>query len=191
MRWIMRFDQGSQEMQMVADYIKEGANGYLRTQYESIAKIAILTSVCLLLIYLFRDSTSSMVSRPVLAIMTAIAFLIGAFCSALAGYTGVWTSVRVNLRVAAAAAVYDYKNSFLLSFRGGAVSAILSAALCILGISLLYVVSYMIFSVILGVPQNELPLLLGGYGFGASFVALFMQLGGGIYTKVFTCYICA
>ncbi|ETO16444.1 Pyrophosphate-energized membrane proton pump, partial [Reticulomyxa filosa] len=130
------------------------------------------------------------VSRPLLAFMTAIAFLIGSFCSALAGYTGVWTSVRVNLRVAAAASKYNYVNAFLLAFRGGAVSAVLSASLCILGISGLYIVCQLIFVSLLGVPQSDIPLLLGGYGFGASFVALFMQLGGGIYTKAADVGVC-
>ena len=181
-RWIMKFSRGTRDMQVIADYIKEGATSYLKTQYQSIAYIAVVVAVALFLIYLFRASVSN-VSPTLLAIVTCISFLIGAFCSALAGYTGVWTSVRVNLRVAAAAAKYDYTNSFLLSFRGGAVSAILSAAMCILGISLLYVLSHLIFVKMLGVREAEIPLLLGGYGFGASFVALFMQLGGGIYTK--------
>merc|ERR1712139_622728 len=55
--------------------------------------------------------------------------------------------------------------------------------MCILGISFLYIISHIIFVNIFGIKETELPLLLGGYGFGASFVALFMQLGGGIYTK--------
>ena len=181
-RWIMKFSRGTREMQVIADYIKEGATSYLSTQYQSIAFIAVIVAAALFVIYLFRATTSD-VSPFLLAIVTCISFLIGAFCSALAGYSGVWTSVRVNLRVAAAAAKYDYKNAFLLSFRGGAVSAILSAAMCILGISSLFVLSHIIFVKMLAVPESEIPLLLGGYGFGASFVALFMQLGGGIYTK--------
>merc|ERR1719326_177091 len=71
----------------------------------------------------------------------------------------------------------------LLCFRGGAVSSVLSAAMCILGLSLSYIIGQVVFVRPLGVPENEIPLLLAGYGFGASFVALFMQLGGGIYTK--------
>ena len=99
-------------------------------------------------------------------------------------YSGVWASVRVNIRAAAAAAKHDYAMCLLLCFRGGAVSSVLSAAMCISGISFLYIVSHIIFVSIGGIKETELPLLLGGYGFGASFVALFMQLGGGIYTKV-------
>eukprot|EP00484_Ammonia_sp_Unknown_P016842 CAMPEP_0197042272 /NCGR_PEP_ID=MMETSP1384-20130603/18662_1 /TAXON_ID=29189 /ORGANISM="Ammonia sp." /LENGTH=844 /DNA_ID=CAMNT_0042473347 /DNA_START=34 /DNA_END=2568 /DNA_ORIENTATION=- len=182
-RWIMSKGRGTTDMQIIADYIKEGSDSYLRTQYKYIGIIAIFTAGGLLFIYLFRGSMSSEISTFSLAIVTAVSFIVGAFCSALAGYTGVWTSVRCNLRVAAAAAQYDYKNSFLLAFRGGAVSAILSAGMCILGITTLYIISTLLFVNFMGVSEHEIPLLLGGYGFGASFVALFMQLGGGIYTK--------
>eukprot|EP00486_Rosalina_sp_Unknown_P004605 CAMPEP_0201574916 /NCGR_PEP_ID=MMETSP0190_2-20130828/19710_1 /ASSEMBLY_ACC=CAM_ASM_000263 /TAXON_ID=37353 /ORGANISM="Rosalina sp." /LENGTH=813 /DNA_ID=CAMNT_0048003823 /DNA_START=110 /DNA_END=2551 /DNA_ORIENTATION=+ len=182
-RWIMSKGRGTTDMQIIADYIKEGSDSYLRTQYKTIATIAIFTAIGLFLIYLFRGSVSAEISPVALALVTAISFIIGAFCSAIAGYTGVWTSVRCNLRVASAAAQYDYINAFLLAFRGGAVSAILSAAMCILGIATLYIISTLLFVNLMGVNPSEIPLLLGGYGFGASFVALFMQLGGGIYTK--------
>ena len=182
-RWIMSKGRGTTDMQIIADYIKEGSDSYLKTQYKSIATIAIFTAIGLFLIYLFRGSMSGEISTLALAIVTAISFIIGALCSAIAGYTGVWTSVRCNLRVASAAAQYDYTNSFLLAFRGGAVSAILSAAMCILGIATLYIICTLVFVRFMAVNESEIPLLLGGYGFGASFVALFMQLGGGIYTK--------
>lgn len=180
---IMSYDRGTRDMQIIADYIKEGATSYLNTQYRTIAYIAIVTSVVLFTIYLFRKNISHQVSNSWLAIMTGISFLLGSFCSAIAGYTGVWVSVRCNLRVASAASRYDYINAFLIAFRGGAVSAILSSAMCVLGISSLYIISHLIFVKILHFAESEIPLLLGGYGFGASFVALFMQLGGGIYTK--------
>ncbi len=130
--WIMGKQRGTHDMQVIADYIKEGSDSYLRTQYKYIASIALITAVGLVFIYMFRGSMSGQISTLSLAIVTAVSFLIGAFCSALAGYTGVSTSVRCNLRVAAAAAQYDYKNSFLLAFRAGAVSAVLSASMCIL-----------------------------------------------------------
>eukprot|EP01083_Nonionella_stella_P272099 922436_1 len=182
-RWIMSKGRGTTDMQIIAEYIKEGSDSYLYVQYKTIASIAIVTAIGLVIIYLFRGSMSGQFSALSLAIVTAVSFIIGAFCSAVAGYTGVWTSVRCNLRVAAAAANHDYVNAFLLAFRGGAVSAILSAAMCILGITTLYIISTLIFVRFMGVDPAEIPLLLGGYGFGASFVALFMQLGGGIYTK--------
>jgi len=132
---------------------------------------------------MFRESPSQQISRPVLAFVTAVSYLCGAFCSGLAGYIGVWVSVRVNIRVAVAAAKVHYNDALLLSFRGGAVSACLSASLCITGLVWLYVGCFVVFHVYGDIPSNQIPLLLAGYGFGAALVALFMQLGGGIYTK--------
>jgi inorganic pyrophosphatase len=141
-------------------------------------------------LYLFRDIPKHMiVGNYTLAILTVISFLFGAAASGLAGYIGVWISVRVNIRVASAAARYSYQDALLLSFRGGAVSAVLSASSCILGLSVLYLLTHLFIysfqstNVPHQVAIQQIPQLLTGYGFGASFVALFMQLGGGIYTK--------
>merc|ERR1719229_660697 len=110
--WIMRKGRGTHDMQVIADYIQEGSDSYLATQYKTIASIAVITAVGLIFIYMFRGSMSGQISTLSLAIVTALSFMIGAFCSALAGYTGVWTSVRCNLRVAAAAAQYIIKIPF-------------------------------------------------------------------------------
>lgn len=123
------------------------------------------------------------ISRFSLAMLTALSFMLGAFCSALAGAVGVWISVRCNVRVSSAAARNSTADALKLAFCGGAVSSIISAAMCILGISLLYSLLHLIFVWGGAMPAHMVPLLLVGYGFGASFVALFMQLGGGIYTK--------
>ena len=123
------------------------------------------------------------VGAGMFATLTAASFALGCACSAAAGYVGVWVSVRANVRVAAAAARGSHGDSLKMAFMGGAVSSIISAALCILGLTLLYVICYAMFVVRYGMSESYVPLLLGGYGFGASFVALFMQLGGGIYTK--------
>jgi len=81
------------------------------------------------------------------------------------------------------ASKHSFKDALLLSFRGGAVSACLSASLCILGVTILYVLCYLFFVTFGGLPSKHVPMLLVGYGFGGALVALFMQLGGGIYTK--------
>ena len=182
-RWIISHADNEPEMRKISDYIREGAQGFLTVQYNAIASMAVVVCVVLFVIYLFRESTSKDVSRFTLAVLTSASFLIGCFCSALAGYIGVWSSVRVNIRVAIAAANRNYLQCFLLCFRGGALSACLSASMCILGICALYLFCHIIFVDIAGMSVHEVPVLLAGYGFGASFVALFMQLGGGIYTK--------
>lgn len=122
-----------------------------------------------------------------MAMITSIAFLIGANCSALSGYAGIWVSVRANVRVAASARTC-YNESLQICFRGGAFSAIMNVALAIGGISSLYLILSLIFYINMppgaqSPPIEEIPVLLVGFGFGASFVAMFAQLGGGIYTK--------
>lgn len=121
-----------------------------------------------------------------MAFITSISFLLGANCSALSGYAGIWVSVRANVRVAAAAKKC-YNDSIQLCFRGGAFSAIINVALAIFGISFMFLVMSLVFYLnapdARDPPIQEIPVILVGFGFGASFVAMFAQLGGGIFTK--------
>lgn len=183
MKWIMSKDDSHSGMRQISTYIREGSEAYLRVQYSAIAYIAVVVSIVLGAIYLFRDPPGDNMSSSTLACMTSLSFLMGAVCSAAAGYIGVWVSVRCNIRCAIAASRFNYGDSLLIAFRGGAVAAELSASLCILGITVLYLLCYIVFVNMYGLSPIHVPMLLGGYGFGASFVALFMQLGGGIYTK--------
>jgi len=182
-KWIIAHPDNDPEMRKISDYIREGAQGFLSVQYAAIGYMAAVVGVVIFAIYLFRASTTKEVSKTTLAVLTSASFFLGCFCSALAGYIGVWSSVRVNIRVAMAAGARDYQKCFLMCFRGGALSACLSASMCILGICALYLFVHIIFVDFSGMPVHEVPVLLAGYGFGASFVALFMQLAGGIYTK--------
>eukprot|EP00741_Cyanophora_paradoxa_P025783 tig00000396_g24880.t1 len=180
----LMMDAGSAEMRRISDAIREGAEGFLRIQYGTISRLAMVTAGGLFLIYFMRaEMPGQGVGKTTLALLTSMSFLLGAFCSALAGYTGVWVSVRVNVRVAAAAARGSYYGAMVVAFRGGAIPAIVSGALCILGISTLYTIYYVIFVSMYNMNPNVIPVLLAGYGFGCSLVALFMQLGGGTYTK--------
>ena len=119
-----------------------------------------------------------------MAMITAVSFGIGSMCSAIAGYAGIWVSVRANLRVAAASRKC-YNDAMQICFRGGAFAAIINIALAIFGISSLFLLFELYFYVqgATDPPIEEIPVLLVGFGFGASFVAMFAQLGGGIYTK--------
>merc|ERR1719399_769261 len=92
-----------------------------------------------------------------------------------------WVSAHTNIRVASAAR-HSYGQALLICFRGGAFSAVLAVVMCVTGLSILFVLLRWLF-LPFGIGPTDVPLLLVGYGFGASFVALFMQLGGGIYTK--------
>lgn len=111
-----------------------------------------------------------------MAFITSISFLLGANCSALSGYAGIWVSVRANVRVAAAARKC-YNEAIQICFRGGAFSAIINVALAIFGISFMYLLLSFIFYIngdgIKDAPIEEIPVVLVGFGFGASFVAMF------------------
>mmetsp|Transcript_13575 Transcript_13575/g.20525 ORF Transcript_13575/g.20525 Transcript_13575/m.20525 type:complete len:784 (+) Transcript_13575:83-2434(+) len=177
-----RVENKHRNMKKVADAIKEGAEAFLKTQYGTIATIAVGGAVLIFIIYLIRGETKG-VPSVIMATITSFSFLLGSFSSGLAGYIGVWTSVRVNMRVAMNAEALDYPAALKTAFRGGGISSILSAAMCLLGITLLYQFNSFVLINFYNIAEDAVPLTLGGFGFGASFVALFMQLGGGIYTK--------
>jgi K(+)-stimulated pyrophosphate-energized sodium pump len=189
---VLRRPTGTPAMEEIAGMIFEGAMAFLRRQYRTIAVMALITAVALFLIV---GSVSEGVKEITLqngvpefgkivtarweeAGLTSISFLIGAFCSGLAGFIGMYIAVRSNVRTAAAAQ-NSLKEAITVSLRGGAVSGFLVVAMSLLGVSSIFAV----YSRVLGNPPQIAPFLIVGFGFGASFVALFAQLGGGIYTK--------
>jgi len=168
-RYVLKQDTGTAKMQEIAQAIKEGAMAFLRRQYITIAVMTAVLAVIIFFAYYLSGNTSY-------AWHTAVAFILGAACSALAGFIGMYVSVKANLRTAAAAQK-SLNKALQVAMRGGAVSGILVVALSLLGVGGLFY--------LYGGLDNpeQVPLLLVGFGFGASFVALFAQLGGGIYTK--------
>ncbi|XVF74925.1 hypothetical protein PTKIN_Ptkin13bG0149300 [Pterospermum kingtungense] len=187
-KWVLSKDEGPPEMTQISEAIRDGAEGFFRTQYGTISKMALLLALVILSIYLFRSTTpqqeSSGLGRATSAYITVAAFLLGAICSGVAGYVGMWVSVRANVRVSSAAR-RSAREALQIAVRAGGFSALVVVGMAVIGIAILYATFY----VWLGVDSpgsmkvTDLPLLLVGYGFGASFVALFAQLGGGIYTK--------
>ncbi|KAK4538871.1 hypothetical protein RGQ29_032296 [Quercus rubra] len=173
-------------MVQISDAIRDGAEGFFRTQYGTISKMALLLALVILGIYLFRSTTpqqeASGIGRSTSAYITVAAFLLGAICSGIAGYVGMWVSVRANVRVSSAAR-RSAREALQIAVRAGGFSAMVVVGMAVIGVAILYATFY----VWLGVDSpgsmkvTDLPLLLVGYGFGASFVALFAQLGGGIY----------
>ena len=166
-KYVLRQDKGTEKMQEISGAITEGANAFLRRQYKTIGIIAVILTVLIFGIYYFSG-------RITLGIQTAIAFVFGAVCSGLAGYIGMWISIRANVRTASAAR-RSVNEALKISLYGGSISGLVIVMMSLVGIVGLYV--------IYGANPTETPFILVGYGFGASFVALFAQLGGGIYTK--------
>ena len=192
-RDVLSRDTGTAAMQEIGGMIFEGAMAFLSRQYRTIAIFAVLTAIALGLIVgaisegvkdIILDSDNAVaygdveVSRWTEGMLTSFAFLVGAICSGLAGYIGMFIAVRSNVRTASAAQ-RSLKEAITVSLRGGAVSGFLVVALSLIGVSSIF----FIYSDVLGYPRSIAPFLIVGFGFGASFVALFAQLGGGIYTK--------
>ncbi|HEX3473029.1 MAG TPA: sodium-translocating pyrophosphatase [Silvibacterium sp.] len=169
-RSVLRSDTGTPEMQRISNAIREGAEAFMKRQYGTIALIAVALAVVLFIGYRLSPFTAPFANKVV------ISFLIGATCSALSGQTGMWVSIRANIRTAAAART-SMGDALKIALHGGAVTGLVVVGLSLIGVGLLFLAFGG-----LNNPQ-QVPYQLVGFGFGASLVALFAQLGGGIYTK--------
>ncbi len=185
-RGVLAADQGTPAMQDVAGTIYEGAVAFIRRQYTTIGILAIGGAVVIGLVIAIVEGPTvadTDIYGTELGIKTGLAFLVGAICSMASGIIGMFISVKANLRTAAAARS-SLVRAVQVAMRGGAVSGFLVVALSLLGV-------WGIFAAFGGLSDmansaqavHDAPFLIVGFGFGASFVALFAQLGGGIYTK--------
>ncbi|MDD2889742.1 MAG: sodium-translocating pyrophosphatase [bacterium] len=180
-RWVLKKGVGDEAMQKISNAIKEGAEAFLRRQFKTIIILTIIFAVILFVGYGFirahRDFDPVGTSIG-LAFWITFSFIFGAVCSLVSGYIGMWISIRSNIR-SAAGAVKGVNEALQIALRGGAVSGLMVVAMSLLGVSGLYaLVQY-----VGGVEPTKIPFVIVGFAFGASFVALFAQLGGGIYTK--------
>jgi K(+)-stimulated pyrophosphate-energized sodium pump len=171
---VLRQPKGTERMQEVAGAIREGAMAFLNRQYRTIYFLACILAVALFVVYYFFSHDKER------AVATFTSFLLGAICSGLAGFIGMWVAVQANVR-AAHGARGSLNKAIRVAIRGGAVTGLFVVALSLIGVGGLY----WLFGGRTGADEyiKMAPLLIVGYGFGASFVALFAQLGGGIYTK--------
>src|SRR4029078_7286203 len=183
-RDVLARDTGTQAMVDVADTIREGADAFVKRQYTTIAVLAVVASVIIGAVIAWVEGPEvadvpSLAGIPI-GVLTGIAFLVGAFCSMLSGIIGMTISVRSNVRTASAAR-RSLVDDAQVAMRGGAVSGFLVVALSLLGVWGIFTA----YQLLLGgqIEVQDAPFVIVGFGFGASFVALFAQLGGGIYTK--------
>jgi K(+)-stimulated pyrophosphate-energized sodium pump len=161
---VLAAGEGTDNMRLIATAVQEGANAYLTRQFRTLAIFAGIAFFALLL--LPADDTSVRIFRSVF-------FLVGAGFSAAVGYLGMNLAVRANLRVAAAAnEIGGREPAMRIGLRTGAMVGMLTVGLGLLGASL--VVLFF---------QDEAPDVLEGFGFGAALLAMFMRVGGGIFTK--------
>lgn len=167
---ILKRSTGSEKMREISKSIQEGAMAYLNRQSLTITIIATIIFIAMAFVLPKGQHNDN--------ILTAVGFVVGAFFSALAGYIGMSVSVRANVRTAEAAK-NSLQDALSVAFRGGSVTGLAVVGLALLGVSGFYYV----FTNNLGIPLNEAPKLLIGFGFGASLVSLFARIGGGIFTK--------
>lgn len=160
-RQVLSHDPGNSKMQAVSQAILSGANAYLKRQFISVAPFVIALAV-----FLYFTG-----SHPQLSLPRSIAFVIGSFFSGLIGYVGMNISARSNSRVAEIARK-GFGSALTLSFRAGAVTGMLTVGLGLFGATIIYY--------LYGAQASH---VLIGFGFGGSLMALFMRVGGGIYTK--------
>lgn len=165
---------GTPSMQKVAHAISVGARSFLKRQYRTIVILALVVAVIIVAGYRMGSADGSWTY----GLQVGIAFLVGSFLSGVAGVMSMVVATTTNLKVADAAK-HGVNKALKTALRGGTVSALVIAALSTLGISSLYLVYRLAFDM----TPSDIPGLIVGYAFGASFVALFAQLGGGIYTK--------
>ncbi len=170
-RWVLKRDTGTPAMKAISDAIKEGAEAFMRRQNRTIASLALVLAAVIFVLYAYAKGDMK------LAATTTVSFILGAACSLIAGYMGMWVSIRANIRTASAART-SLNGALQTALRAGAVSGLFVVAMSLLGVGGLFAVLRA-----MGEDPKQIPFLIVGYGFGASFVALFAQLGGGIYTK--------
>jgi len=181
-RDVLSRDTGTKEMMEVSATINEGAVAFIKRQYLTIGGLALVGTVVIFgiisLLETAKVADTSHVGMDI-GVRTAGAFLIGAACSMACGIIGMLVSVKANVRVASAAR-RSLVEAVQVAMRGGAVSGFLVVALSLLGVWTIFAINGGLSG---GDSTKDAPFLIVGYGFGASFVALFAQLGGGIYTK--------
>src|SRR6195256_2270570 len=162
-REVLAASQGTQQMQEIAKAVQEGAAAYLRRQFRTLGVFVVI--IFFILLVLPADGNSVMWGR-------SIFFLVGALFSGLTGFTGMSLCVRGNVRVAAAAREGGERRAFRIAFRTGGVAGMFTVGLGLFGAAIVVLIY-----------KSNAPSVLEGFGFGAALLALFMRVGGGIYTK--------
>ncbi|MCC5927421.1 MAG: sodium-translocating pyrophosphatase [Bacteroidetes bacterium] len=167
-QWVSKQDVGSEKMASIAKYIADGAMAFLRAEYKILSIFVVIVAVLLGVQGSMTEGSSSLV---------ALSFVIGALCSGAAGFIGMRVATKANVRTANAARV-SLGKALEVAFSGGSVMGLAVVGLGVLGLSSLFILYSNIFE-----DMNQVITVITGFSFGASSIALFARVGGGIYTK--------
>ncbi len=171
---ITKADPGNEKMREIGGHIKEGAMAFLFREYRVLAIFVIVVMVLMVLAYAGSTESHSLVG---------LSFVTGAICSALAGYFGMRVATTANVRTANAARK-GLPGALEIAFGGGAVMGMSVVGLAVVGLSLLFIIYTRFFDAVgIGAEMDRALAVLSGFSLGASSIALFARVGGGIYTK--------
>jgi len=171
-RQILREPEGNERMRHIADAIRKGGNAYLMRQFRTILLLIFLLAIFVFFTGWFASGTSAY-GNPnwLIGLGRAGGFLMGAVFSATVGYIGMNMALRGNVRVAQAARS-SFTQALKIAYRTGTITGMLTDGLGLLGGTIIFIIFF-----------KDAPLVLLGFGFGGTLIALFMRVGGGIYTK--------
>jgi K(+)-stimulated pyrophosphate-energized sodium pump len=170
--WVSKQDAGTDKMKKIAGHISEGAMAFLRAEYRILSVFVLVVAV------LLGVSANSEQSSP----LVGVSFVLGAFCSALAGFIGMKVATKANVRTANAART-SLGKALEVAFAGGSVMGMGVVGLGVLGLGTLFIVYSHLFGTDTMENVNRVITIITGFSFGASSIALFARVGGGIYTK--------
>ena len=171
-RQILREPEGNEKMKHISNAIRSGGNAYLNRQFKTILLLLVIVTIFVFFTGLFAGETSAYHNPAwLIGLGRAAGFLMGAVFSALVGYIGMNMAMQGNVRVAEAARS-SFTRALKIAYRTGTITGMLTDGLGLLGGTIIFVIFF-----------KDAPLILVGFGFGGTLLALFMRVGGGIYTK--------
>ncbi len=169
LRWVEAQEPGNEEMQSIAEATREGAMAFLQREYRVLAIFVVVVAVLLALFYTGDER------------IIALSFVVGAVCSALAGFIGMWTATGANVRTTQAARS-SLNRALGVAFSGGTTMGMAVAGLGVLGLTVLFII-YDNWMKSGATHYEDVLTVLAGFSLGASSIALFARVGGGIFTK--------
>ncbi|MBU1069052.1 sodium-translocating pyrophosphatase [Myxococcota bacterium] len=178
-QWIKKQDTGTDRMREISGYVREGAMAFLNAEYRVLIWFVLGVAALLIISNMLGKSTPENFKHPLMA----FSFIIGALCSVLSGYFGMKVATLANVRTTAAART-SLNKALRVAFSGGTVMGMSVVGLALLGLGTLLIIYYMLGIVGTGeVGLRNSITVVSGYSLGASSIALFARVGGGIYTK--------